>query len=144
MDNNTDDNKNKQDNCIKSRLRSAKKKGMFKKMKIQSFYEFKIISIMCVFIDIDDGHLKLKKNNLNTPKNIVFANDDCKNIDKNITLINESTIKSTLFENYKLLSNHVILQPNNYNAGQSHFNHISSEIEPGNLLILNIIFILIT
>lgn len=82
---------------------------------------------MIFFFRIDDGLQKLKKNNLNTPKSIACANDEIKNIDTNIILVHEGNIKSTLYENYKLLSNQVILQTNNFTN--------TPETEPGNLFI---------
>ncbi|VVC36347.1 Hypothetical protein CINCED_3A023707 [Cinara cedri] len=106
---NRDDGKkkiiNNQQNSIKSRLRSAKKKG-------QS--------------NIDDIPSKSKKNNLNTVKHIHHSsNEDNVNIDKNILLIHDGNLKTSFFESYDLLSNQIILQPNNSSIGQSF--HLNKE-----------------
>ncbi|XP_026818114.1 uncharacterized protein LOC113557035 [Rhopalosiphum maidis] len=84
---------------IKSRLRSARKK--------------------------DDVPNKLKKNNFNIPKQIVYGNEECIKVDNNIVLIHEGNIRTTVFENYDLLSNQLVLQPSDS------YNFDSSKIEPG-------------
>ncbi|XP_029345669.1 uncharacterized protein LOC100572770 isoform X1 [Acyrthosiphon pisum] len=84
---------------IKSRLRSAKKK--------------------------EDASNKLKKNNFNMPKNIVFDNEECMKVDNNIVLIHEGNIRTSTFDNYDLLSNQIVLQSNDLYS----FN--STKIEAG-------------
>ncbi|XP_015378514.1 PREDICTED: uncharacterized protein LOC107172731, partial [Diuraphis noxia] len=75
---------NDQQDSIKSRLRSAKKK--------------------------DDVPSKLKKNNLNITKQMVYGNEECLKVDNNIVLIHEGNIRTTAFENYDLLSNQLVIQ----------------------------------
>jgi len=65
---------------------------------------------------------KLKKNNFNIPKHIVYGNEECLKVDNNIVLIHEGNIKTTVFENYDLLSNQLVLQSID-----------STKIEPGML-----------
>ncbi|XP_025205135.1 uncharacterized protein LOC112601640 [Melanaphis sacchari] len=88
-----------QQDSIKSRLRSARKK--------------------------DDVPSKLKKNNSNIPKHIVYGNEECMKVDNNIVLIHEGNIRSTVFDNYDLLSNQLVLQ------SSDSYNFDSSKIEPG-------------
>ncbi|XP_060872442.1 uncharacterized protein MAL13P1.304-like [Metopolophium dirhodum] len=84
---------------IKSRLRSAKKK--------------------------DDISNKLKKNNFNMPKHIVFDNEECMKVDNNIVLIHEGNIRTTTFDSYDLLSNQIVLQSSDL------YNFNSTKIEAG-------------
>lgn len=67
----------------------------------------------------DDIPGKSKKNNLNTPKLNNLINEECAKIDTNIVLIHEGNMRSSIFENYDLLSHQVVLQPNGSNIGQS-------------------------
>lgn len=84
---------------IKSRLRSARKK--------------------------DDVPSKLKKNNFNIPKHIAYGNEECTKVDNNIVLIHEGNMRTTVFENYDLLSNQLVLQ------SSDSYNFDSSKIESG-------------
>jgi len=79
------------------------------------------------FICTDDVPNKLKKNNFNIPKQIVYGNEECIKVDNNIVLIHEGNIRTTVFENYDLLSNQLVLQPSDS------YNFDSSKIEPGML-----------
>lgn len=78
----------------------------------------KFFNYIGLFIVIDDATSKLKKNNLNPTKHIYPGNEDNVNIDQNIVLIHEGNLKTSIFENYELLSNQIVLHPNN-NLGQS-------------------------
>ncbi|XP_022171206.1 uncharacterized protein LOC111034342 isoform X2 [Myzus persicae] len=90
---------NDQSDTIKSRLRSARKK--------------------------DDAPSKLKKNNSNITKHIVYGNEECLKVDNNIVLIHEGNISTTVFENYDLLSNQLVLQ------SSDSYNFDSTKTEPG-------------
>lgn len=79
------------------------------------------------FICIDDVPSKLKKNNFNIPKHIVYGNEECTKVDNNIVLIHEGNMRTTVFENYDLLSNQLVLQ------SSDSYNFDSSKIEPGML-----------
>ncbi|CAI6360481.1 unnamed protein product [Macrosiphum euphorbiae] len=90
---------NDQLDSIKSRLRSAKKK--------------------------DDVSNKLKKNNFNMPKHIVYDNEECMKVDNKIVLIHEGNIRTTTFDSYDLLSNQIVLQSSDL------YNFNSTKIEAG-------------
>ncbi|KAL5236401.1 hypothetical protein ACI65C_003811 [Semiaphis heraclei] len=90
---------NDQQDSIKSRLRSARKK--------------------------DDMPSKLKKNNLNITKQIIYGNEECLKVDNNIVLIHEGNIRTTAFENYDLLSNQLVIQ------SSDPYNFDSTKTEPG-------------
>lgn len=69
---------------------------------------------------------KLKKNNFNITKhNIVYGNEECLKVDNNIVLIHEGNIKTTVFENYDLLSNQLVVQ------SSDSYNFDSTKIESG-------------
>jgi len=85
---------------------------------------------MILYVCADDVSSKLKKNNFNIPKHIVYGNEDCIKVDNNIILVHEGNIRGTVFENCDLLSNQLILQPSDS------YNFNSTKIEPGMLYIL--------
>jgi len=77
---------------------------------------------MVLYVCTDNVPSKLKNNNFNIPKHIVYGNEECMKVDNNIVLIHEGNIKTTVFENYDLLSNQLVLQSSD-----------STKIEPGML-----------
>lgn len=83
-----------------------------------------------VHVYIDDVPTKLKKNNLNIPKHIVYGNEECMRVDNNIVLVHEGNIRTTIFENYNLLSNQFVQSSDSYNFD-------STNIEPGMLYKFN-------
>jgi len=82
---------------------------------------------MVLYVCIDDVSNKLKKNNFNMLKNIVYDNEQCMKVDSNIVLVHEGNIRTTTFDNYDLLSNQIVLQSTDL------YNFNSTKIEPGML-----------
>jgi len=82
---------------------------------------------MVLYVFIDDVSNKLKRNNFNMPKHIVYDNEECMKVDNNIVLIHEGNIRTTTFDNYDLLSNQIVLQSSDL------YNFNSTKIEAGML-----------
>jgi len=82
---------------------------------------------MVLYVFIDDVSNKLKRNNFNMPKHIVYDNEECIKVDNNIVLIHEGNIRTTTFDNYDLLSNQIVLQSSDL------YNFNSTKIEAGML-----------
>lgn len=81
--------------------------------------------VLCVYID--DVPSKIKKNNLNITKHVVYGNEECLKVDNNIVLIHEGNIRTTAFDNYDLLSNQLVIQSNDS------YNFDTAKIETGML-----------
>lgn len=82
---------------------------------------------MVLSVFIDDVSNKLKKNNFNMPKHIVYDNEECMKVDNKIVLIHEGNIRTTTFDSYDLLSNQIVLQSSDL------YNFNSTKIEAGML-----------
>lgn len=74
---------------------------------------------MFFYVYVDDNLNKSKRNNVNNQKHNYYGNEDSK-VDSNIILIHDDNMKTTIYENYDLLSNQFILQSNDSNVGQSY------------------------
>lgn len=83
--------------------------------------------LLIFMVSTDDAPSKLKKNNSNITKHIVYGNEECLKVDNNIVLIHEGNISTTVFENYDLLSNQLVLQ------SSDSYNFDSTKTEPGML-----------
>lgn len=79
----------------------------------RSIFWFNLYDFDNYFFCADDNLNKSKKNNL-------YGNEDSAKVDSSIILIHNDNVKTTVYENYDLLSNQFIFQTNDCSVGQSY------------------------